>query len=166
MQLPKYPLFHTFLLQPVKVMIGLCWKLYFVVSVFACFAQCKLHQFGNNGHLAWPPYVQGMRQKSAWELSGSGKMWKYWDTFFYSVHQWCPPPPCQWVLFAGDLKTVKLTAMLLQTRRCTQPSSCTSRFTRRFPPRCLKSRWNHSMPCSTNTPTTTQQRIDDREMAN
>ena len=48
----------------------------------------------------------------------------------------------------------KLTTMLLlQTRRCTQRSSCTSRFTRRFPPRCLKSRWNHSM-CSTNTHTT------------
>ena len=56
----------------------------------------KLHQFGNNGHLAWPPYVPGMRQKRAWELSG--KMEKYWNKSFSKVH--VPAMPCQW-MFVG-----------------------------------------------------------------
>ena len=59
-------------------------------------------------------------------------------------------------VFADDLKNLNWPQAMLQTKRwrSTLRSSCTSRFTRRFPPRWLKSRWNHSS-CSDNSHTQT-----------
>ena len=90
-----------------------------------------------------------------WEFSRSGKLRKYGGrTFCCKLN----------IFFGGALsivsrcicgrpKKAKLTAMLQTKRpRSTLRSSCTSRFTRRFPPRWLKSRWNHSS-CSDNSHT-------------
>ena len=142
MQLPKYPLFRTFLLQPVKVMIGLCWKLYFVVSVFACFALHSVNCISLVTMGTWPD--RHMCKECAKKVRGNfldPEKCRNTETHFSTEYtKDAPHPPVSKFYLWVTSKKLKLTAMLLQTRRCTQRSSCTSRFTRRFPPRCLKSR--------------------------
>ena len=105
--------------------------------------QCALHQSVNCVSLVtmgnWPDrhMCKECAKKERENFRDPEKFGNTKTKFLLSVHPSC----C-----AGDLKTPNWPqCCLLQTRRCTQRSSCTSRFTRRFPPRCLKSRWNHSL---------------------
>ena len=120
----------------------------------------KLHQFGNNivtmGTFAI--CARNAAKSVAWEFSRSGKLRKYGgSTFSCKVNNFLAAPCLLSVgVFADDLKNLNWPQAMLQTKRwrSTLRSSCTSRFTRRFPPRWLKSRWNHSS-CSDNSHTQT-----------
>ena len=98
----------------------------------------------------------------AWEFSRSGKLRKYKERtiFLQSKRIFCGALSVVSRRICGrPKKNLNWPQAMLQTKRprSTLRSSCTSRFTRRFPPRWIKSRWNHSS-CSDNSHTQTNTR--------